>query len=231
MTPVAGLRFRTILALFAVLAVLCVAGAGAAASLFGPQGSRAAIEGVVLSAGGVEPVPEATVTVIRMDRAAGGAPAAPVRPLAILTERDGGFAFRDLEPGTYNLVAAAAGYVREQSGRHVPGGAAAIVAIAAGEAIRNVALRLTPTGDVGGRISDSGGRPAVGVSVQLLRNSFNARGQRSLQTVTSMRTNDRGEYRFYWLTPGSRWHWAGRRRTRCFSTSCWAPVSVRSTAG
>jgi hypothetical protein len=42
----------------------------------------------------------------------------------------------------------------------------------------------------------------VGAHVQLLRASYNASGQRTVQTAGGDRTNDRGEYRVYWVTPG-----------------------------
>jgi hypothetical protein len=69
-------------------------------------------------------------------------------------------------------------------------------------------IRLVPTGNIGGRIIDNLGKPAVGVPLQLLRAAYNQVGQRMFQQGGSVRTNDRGEYRFYWVTPG-RYYIAG----------------------
>src|SRR6185295_18373141 len=53
-----------------------------------------------------------------------------------------------------------------------------------------------------GRIRDANGRPAVGILVQLLHAVYNSAGQKSFQAVGSGKTDDRGEYRVYWVTPG-----------------------------
>jgi hypothetical protein len=45
--------------------------------------------------------------------------------------------------------------------------------------------------------------------VQLLRYSYNAQGQLSYQPVGSARTDDHGEYRIYWMTPGRYYLLAG----------------------
>jgi hypothetical protein len=47
------------------------------------------------------------------------------------------------------------------------------------------------------------GSRKVGVPVQLLRATYNAAAQRAFHVEGTARTNDRGEYRLYWLTPGS----------------------------
>jgi hypothetical protein len=44
--------------------------------------------------------------------------------------------------------------------------------------------------------------PVAGVPIQLLRATYNATGLKSFQSVESGRTDDRGEYRMFWLTPG-----------------------------
>lgn len=63
-------------------------------------------------------------------------------------------------------------------------------------------MTLVPAGNVSGVIRGSDGQPQSGVPIQLLRASYNANGQRTFQVEGTARTNDRGEYRLYWLTPG-----------------------------
>src|SRR4029078_1138689 len=49
---------------------------------------------------------------------------------------------------------------------------------------------------------DNRGQPAVGLQVQIIRSTYNANGQRSFLSAGSSRTDDRGEYRLFWITPG-----------------------------
>jgi hypothetical protein len=49
---------------------------------------------------------------------------------------------------------------------------------------------------------DNDGQPAVGVPLQMLKTIYNQFGHRVFQNAGTARTNDRGEYRFFWVTPG-----------------------------
>ena len=81
--------------------------------------------------------------------------------------------------------------------------------LAAGQVLRDLTIRLTATGNVGGRLIDNEGQPAVGVPMQLLKAIYNQFCQRVFQNAGSVRTNDRGEYRFFWVTPGRYYLGAG----------------------
>jgi len=118
------------------------------------------------------------------------------------TDSNGRFAFKNLDAGTYRLSVASDGYARQDYGQRILYGSGTPVNLAAGQALKDVTVRLIPTGTVTGNIRDQAGRPVVGAPVQLLKPSFNAIGQRSFQSVGSARTDDRGEYRLYWITPG-----------------------------
>jgi 5-hydroxyisourate hydrolase-like protein (transthyretin family) len=122
----------------------------------------------------------------------------------VTTDGSGRFSFRDLEPGTYRLIFAANGFVRQDyspaGGNGVNGGVP--VLLEAGKSIDGLVARLTPTGGVSGRISDGSGQPAAFVRVRLTRLAFDATGKRKLTSVLSVQTDDRGEYRFFYLTPG-----------------------------
>jgi hypothetical protein len=92
--------------------------------------------------------------------------------------------------------------VRQEYGQRVFPGQGTLINLAAGQVLRDITMYLTPTGNVGGRIVDGEGQPGVGVPLQLLRAVYNQNGQRIFQGAGNARTNDRGEYRFYWVTPG-----------------------------
>src|SRR6185369_15373940 len=63
--------------------------------------------------------------------------------------------------------------------------------------------------NIAGIIRNNDGQPQAGVPVQLLRATFNAGGQRTFQAEGNARTNDRGEYRMYWISPGRYYVGAG----------------------
>jgi hypothetical protein len=130
-------------------------------------------------------------------------PSQTTLPIPIVTtERDGRFVFPNLEEGSYRIIVSQNGYVRQEYGQRVFPGQGTLINLRAGEVLRDITIRLTGTGNVGGRIVDAEGQPGVGVPLQLLKAIYNQNGQRVFQNAGNARTNDRGEYRFYWVTPG-----------------------------
>jgi hypothetical protein len=68
--------------------------------------------------------------------------------------------------------------------------------------MKDVAFKLTPAGTVTGRIVDEIGEPLPGLTVQILRSTYDQNGKRTLQPTSSAKTNDLGEYRVYFVPPG-----------------------------
>lgn len=174
-----------------------------------PADSRASIEGAVIRAGTGEPLPRAQVTLIRAT--AGIAPAAAAAAVAggtaaalpaAFTDGDGKFTLNNVEPGSYRIAVARNGYARQEYGQRVFGGQGRVVTLVAGQAIRAIAVNLMPAGVVSGVVRDSLGEPMSGFQVQLLRAVYGPSGQRTFQTAGGDRTDDRGEYRVFWVTPG-----------------------------
>jgi hypothetical protein len=60
---------------------------------------------------------------------------------------------------------------------------------------------MTSTGAIGGRIVNRYGEPVGNANVQALRYVYQD-GKRVLNSVQTARTNDRGEYRLFWMAPG-----------------------------
>jgi hypothetical protein len=201
------------------------------------QAARARVEGVVLRAGSNEPVVGARVTLARPGElnvstsisttGAGNSinlfqvppvpttnpstnvPAVPPLPIPpVLTDNAGKFVFSEVDPGTFRLLVYQDGFVRQEYGQRLSSGQGTPLTIHAGDVLKDMTIRLVPTGNIGGRIVDNLGKPAVGVPLLLLRAAYNPVGQRMFQQGGSARTNDRGEYRFYWVTPG-RYYIAG----------------------
>jgi len=61
---------------------------------------------------------------------------------------------------------------------------------------------MVPTGAISGRVSDPYGQPIAIADVFVLRSTYQE-GQRILTPVMSAKTDDRGEFRLFWLTPGT----------------------------
>jgi hypothetical protein len=185
------------------------------------QAPKARIEGAVVRQGTGEPLPRARVTLSRSGRGAAPAVAAPTAPGArgaitppkpiapVVTDDQGKFSFQDLDEGPYTLQVLDNGYVSLNYGQRYPGGPGAPITLKAGQELKDLTVNLTPTGNISGRIRDRSDQPLANVPVQLMRYSYDAQGQRSYQNVGSAKTNDRGEYRIYWITPGRYYQMAG----------------------
>jgi hypothetical protein len=121
---------------------------------------------------------------------------------AVTTDGVGHFVIRDLDPGSYTVTAQRNGFARQVYGERAPGRPGTPLNIVEGQVLKDVVFKLIPAGAVSGRITDATGEPIAGLNVQLVRSAYDQNGKRTFQTVDSARTNDRGEYRIYWVTSG-----------------------------
>jgi protocatechuate 3,4-dioxygenase beta subunit len=177
------------------------------------QTSKGSIEGFVVSSTTNKPVAGAQVTSLKLpDRVpgatggiivgqVGGGP--PDRPMTT-TDASGHFVFSNIDAGTYQISATAEGYAQQQFGPSPNGqnGMTASVTVAAGQAANNIVLHLTPGGTISGRVTGGNGEPLVGMDVQLVRATYQIDGRRNLSQLGTAQTNDRGEYRLFWMPPG-----------------------------
>jgi hypothetical protein len=109
--------------------------------------------------------------------------------------------FRDLAPGQYKLVATRDGYVTSEYGQRGPGGSGVPIVVAAQQQVKNAGIEMTPTGAISGRIMNRYGETVGNASVQALRYTYQE-GRRTLTPIQTTRSNDLGEYRLFWMTPG-----------------------------
>jgi hypothetical protein len=158
--------------------------------------TTAALTGNFTTGGINAPLPQAPPT-----RTSGAvAPPLPIPP--VTTGRDGKFLVPDLDEGTYRVVVTIDGFVRQEYGQRALSGSGTTLTLVRGEVLKDIVVRMTRAGNVSGRINDDKGQPASGVLLQLIKVSYNSEGQRVFQNAGGARTNDRGEYRIYWITPG-----------------------------
>jgi len=152
-------------------------------SWFAQQTPVGAIEGTVVQIGTAQPIAKAIVELSGGGRS----------PLVLETNVDGKFAFQSLIPGRYNLKVSRGGYLENPRGRSI--------SMNAGQAMKDVRIAMIPLGTVSGRVFDSTGEPLVNVSVRALKYSYED-GRRLLKIITTDTTDDRGEFRLFWLPPG-----------------------------
>jgi Carboxypeptidase regulatory-like domain len=163
------------------------------------QGGAAAAPSVTAALPGAASVAPAAATPPQGARVA--APT-PIQIPPVFTNNEGRFSFPDLDDGSYTVQIQANGYVPFTYGQKFTNGPGAPVKVKSGDPVNNLSVTLKPAGNISGQISDNANQPLANVSIRLLRNAYDSTGQRTLQTVGATQTNDRGEYRFYWVTPG-----------------------------
>jgi protocatechuate 3,4-dioxygenase beta subunit len=162
----------------------------AAALLLAPpvQNRAGAIEGVVVSAIDGAPIPKAAVTLnsVRSES------------VKTITDHEGRFAFRDLPAGQFGIKVSRMGYFASGlSDKDVT------LTIAERQELKGVLLLLRPGGAISGRITAGDGDPLTNVTIEALQYSYQD-GQLALTTAkfAVAITDDRGEYRIFWLAPG-----------------------------
>jgi hypothetical protein len=162
---------------------------------------RAGIAGSVVRADTGAGIPGAQIDLIKFTEA----PSADPYTNSLITvtgNARGQFAVPSLPPGTYRLFATRNGFARSEYGQRTPNGRGVFLTIAAGQQLKDITLRLQPAGTITGRVTGHDGEPLTGFSVELLRATYDSTGARVFRPNLTARTDDRGEYRIFWITPG-----------------------------
>ena len=155
--------------------------------------AAASIKGTVVSRQTGKPLGNATIEL----RIMGGNTTAKTTT----TDGDGKFVLSRLAAGSYRLIARRSGYVQTEFSPLGAGVAGTPVDLKADQQLTGVQLALTATGTISGRIIERDGQPMPNARVQALKTSFQD-GHRVFTPVTEVLSNDLGEYRLFWLTPG-----------------------------
>ncbi len=124
---------------------------------------------------------------------------------ATMTDESGRFAFSALPEGRYTLVAAKAAHLTVYYGAARPGrGPGSPIALAPGQTLNNLSLRVPRGGVVSGAVTDQFGGPVPNVGIRFLQYQMSG-GERRLVPVPASGsvTDDRGAYRAYGLMPGN----------------------------
>lgn len=110
----------------------------------------------------------------------------------VRTDENGRFSFSNVTPGRYRLLVSDDGFLRK----------ALTVTIAGGEQKSDLVIALDTAPTFFGRVHDPNNVPIDNILVEAIKVVYGPRGDRSVASVESALTDDRGEYHLYWLDPG-----------------------------
>jgi len=155
--------------------------------------TKASISGVVVDALQGKPVKEVKLLLVRSNGTG--------TPSASKSGEDGAFEFKDLEAGSYVLVAEHARYARQSYGSRAGLMGGTPLTVVEGQALREISFKLQPNAIASGRVLDEDGEPVQNVMVAALK-SFYQRGRRQYMPLGTAMTNDLGEFRLANLAAG-----------------------------
>lgn len=118
------------------------------------------------------------------------------------TDFAGRFVFSNLPAARFRLSVTKDGYVRREYRAAAAAMPGVPIDLKAGQTLKDVVFFMEPAPTLSGMIRDPQGSPMANIVVQALRRSYDTRGNRISVLASSTRTDDRGEYRLYWLDPG-----------------------------
>ena len=160
-------------------------------SVNAPRGS---IEGIVLNSGTVlqRVLPNA-----RLELSEG-----PGTPIVARSDGGGRFVFPNLAPGRYRLFLTEDGYIRQEYGQRLPNQPGTPITVAGGQPVKDILFRLEAAPTITGWVLDEFAYPVPNILVQALKRTYDARGKAMLAVFASAVTDDRGQYRIFWVDPG-----------------------------
>jgi hypothetical protein len=161
------------------------------------QPAPSSLQGIVVQAGTGNPLGDVKVEL----RPVGGVASNDgfVSPW-VVTGPDGRFSFPRVIPSSYRLVASSRGYANAEFGQTQPSGPTSTLTLTPGQRLENVRLTMAPGAVISGRITDNGQPVGIADVYALKISDFN--GRVSLVAGISAKSNDLGEYRMFWLSPG-----------------------------
>jgi protocatechuate 3,4-dioxygenase beta subunit len=123
------------------------------------------------------------------------------RPVTALTDGSGHFSFRELPPGRYTVRAELDGYFAAPLNGTSPAALTKTINLQEGKTNPPEDLVMVKGSVVAGRVRDPNGQPISGMNVAVYRVTY-SNGRKMWSIFNQKPTDDRGEFRIYWLFPG-----------------------------
>jgi Carboxypeptidase regulatory-like domain len=156
----------------------------------------ASIRGTVVKWGTSEPIAQAVVE-LRNPADTSGVPL-----ISTAARANGEYVFPQVPPGRYRIIATRKGFAPGEYGRQRVSGAGSIVTLTASQRLANANIEMAAGASVSGRVYYANGDPMPVARVQVMKLGYR-NGTPELTAQQSTYTNDLGEYRLFWLAPGS----------------------------
>jgi len=171
-----------------------------------PSDSLCVISGRVVTAAEGNPLKSARVS-LRPDDSKPNS-----HPYAVTSDSDGHFVLKDVPPGRYHLVATRQGFV-DQSYLQAGTQTEVLLGLKPGQKMSDVLFRMRLAAVITGHVTNDDGEEMVRAQVVAMRrpseDEFDEEGpspspshKRDLSPAASTRTDDRGQYRIFGLSPG-----------------------------
>jgi hypothetical protein len=122
-------------------------------------------------------------------------------PRRTVTDGSGRFSVADVPSGQYWVIAKRDGFFAVSSGGRAPSELVSVPVNIGTQSVSDVTVSMVPGALISGRVRDFAGRAQANVNVQVFTVSYQT-NQPILQPVAAKTTDDRGEYRLFWLRPG-----------------------------
>jgi len=122
--------------------------------------------------------------------------------LSQTTNERGEFSFEKIPTGRYYLSSVRDGYVHTEYMQRGENESGAVIPLTAESHLKDLTIPMRPAPTISGTVRDENGAAVRHAAVTALAVDYLAGGVRSLREVGIVDTNDRGEYRLFWLTPG-----------------------------
>ena len=122
-------------------------------------------------------------------------------PRRTTADSSGRFSIADVPNGQYWVIAKRDGFFEVSTGVRPPSDMASVPVNVGAQSMSDITISMVPGALISGRVRDAAGRPQSNVNVQVFTVSYQT-NQPILQPVAAKTTDDRGEYRLFWLKPG-----------------------------
>ena len=136
-----------------------------------------------------------------IENARRNATAGTSRPVTAMTDGSGHFSFRELPPGRYTVRAELDGYFAAPLNGSAPAALTKTFNVQDGKTTPPEDLVMVKGSVVAGRVRDPNGQPISGMNVAVYRVTY-PNGRKTWSIFNQKSTDDRGEYRIYWMFPG-----------------------------
>jgi len=160
----------------------------------GKPREKCKLEGTVIAADSGQPLRK---TVLSLSKTGNRA-----KPQYALTDSNGYFEMKDIDPGRYYFSASHAGYVRMGYDQRSADAPSSELTLSPGQVLKEISFHLPRAAAISGHVYDENGDPIERAQVRAQRYRY-FQGKRQLLPAGFASTDDRGEYRIFDLAPGS----------------------------